>query len=71
MRFLHTANFLNGNYMDRYLVLMLTCSELKCLKGLFVYFMSMSTVSLSADTPEAEQHIPLQMVVNHHAGAGN
>lgn len=38
MRFLHTANFLNGNYMDRYLVLMLTCSELKCLKGKCVYF---------------------------------
>lgn len=30
---LYTADFLNGNYMDRYMVLIINFSEQECLKG--------------------------------------
>lgn len=30
---LYTANFLNGNYMDRHMVLIINFSEQECLKG--------------------------------------
>jgi hypothetical protein len=39
--------------------------------GLFIYFVYMSTLSLSLDTPEEGIGSPLQMVVSHHVVAGN
>jgi hypothetical protein len=38
---------------------------------LFIYFMYVSTVSLSSDTPEEGIGSPLQMVVSHHVVIGN
>jgi hypothetical protein len=37
-----------------------------------IYFMYMSTLSLSSDTPgKGINRVPLQMVVSHHVGTGN
>ena len=40
-------------------------------KDLFIYFMYVSTLSLSSDTPEEGIRSPLQMVVSHSVVAGN
>jgi hypothetical protein len=36
----------------------------------FIYFIYMSTLSLSLDTPEEARQISLQMAVSHHVVAG-
>ena len=36
-----------------------------------IYFMCVSTLSLSSDTPEEGIGSPLQMAVSHHVVAGN